>query len=376
MAYIPLFNIFFTPPPSGVVIVGVAYKLKTDPDVIGSYTTVTTSLGVNPDGSIVGGPFYINGLADNTEYTVMVFTQCGNYKQDIMSRPGTSGTTTSTTSTSTTSTTSTSTSSTTTTTTTALAQINYTYTETNLGAGIFGYAHGPASGEESGYTAFTNNTSGTFFLPEADDMKIRILPDFGNPYGGVSNYRIKVSNAGSGTVLYDSTATGSLETPQIATVAGSVYLIEAFADYVIPASTTTTSTTTLAPATTTTTSTTTLATTSTTSSTTTSTTTRNAVFINGCYNISGGQRVGSFFANKPVNTNITINYTINGTAVGGGAKTESGTAVILAGTTDIVQTASSNWLTMTSGTIDSIAPTVSGLYDYSFFGPMNMCSDT
>lgn len=100
MGYIILYDVSFisiAAQTSGVI----SYRLTSDPDVPGSYTTVG-SRTFNTDGSIVGGPVTIPSLAAGN-YTVKIVLACGEEFSKTVNVPVAPTTTTTTTSTTTTS---------------------------------------------------------------------------------------------------------------------------------------------------------------------------------------------------------------------------------------------------------------------------------
>src|SRR5688572_22000125 len=104
MGFIVLTHISFTTPPTVVQVGDIFYKLESDPDVPGSYTEAFSNVSFNTDGTIVGGPRTITGLANGTAYTVKVQLDCGaGYWTKNINIPAATTTTTTTTSTSTTS---------------------------------------------------------------------------------------------------------------------------------------------------------------------------------------------------------------------------------------------------------------------------------
>lgn len=76
MATITLTNAAFAATPGANQTVTVRYRLTSDPDVPGSYITVTTTAVVQPNGAFVT-PVIISGLLSNTSYTVWVSNNCG-----------------------------------------------------------------------------------------------------------------------------------------------------------------------------------------------------------------------------------------------------------------------------------------------------------
>ena len=96
MGYIRLTNVTFSPAPSGDVTVTVKYRLTSDPDVPGSYTTVTTTATVNSSG-VFTPTVSIGGLTDGVSYTVVVTPNCGGAGASGTVTAGTTTTTTTTT---------------------------------------------------------------------------------------------------------------------------------------------------------------------------------------------------------------------------------------------------------------------------------------
>lgn len=111
MGYIIIDHITFNPIPSVPVVVTIAYRLTSSPDVNANYITVSSSVFVNPNGTFVAGPITITGLLDDTMYTIRIRVNCNGFtfKKNIPTVPQGITTTTSTTSTSTSSTTTTTT---------------------------------------------------------------------------------------------------------------------------------------------------------------------------------------------------------------------------------------------------------------------------
>lgn len=62
-------------PMTGVII---RYRLTADPDVIGSYTLVTSTAVILTNGNFQDAPIQITGLDPDTSYTVWVKPECGN----------------------------------------------------------------------------------------------------------------------------------------------------------------------------------------------------------------------------------------------------------------------------------------------------------
>jgi hypothetical protein len=79
MAGITILSVTFSPMPVTDQLVSVHYKLGSDPDVTGSYTHVTPSTTVHPDGTLAPS-VDIPGLTPGVTYTVKVMPLCGgNY---------------------------------------------------------------------------------------------------------------------------------------------------------------------------------------------------------------------------------------------------------------------------------------------------------
>lgn len=74
-AQITLTNATFNTTPAINQIVTVKYRLGSDPDVDGSYTTVTTTAPITPAG-VFSPPVVISGLLNNTSYVVKVINNC------------------------------------------------------------------------------------------------------------------------------------------------------------------------------------------------------------------------------------------------------------------------------------------------------------
>lgn len=81
MGHIRIDSIPLSPVPAASKQVTVKYRLTSAPDVDGSYTLATT-LTIQPDGSFIGSPYYIEGLLDETSYTVRAKTTCGGGQFD------------------------------------------------------------------------------------------------------------------------------------------------------------------------------------------------------------------------------------------------------------------------------------------------------
>lgn len=128
MGYIRVTAVTFSTPPSGIISVTIEYRLTSDPDIPGSYTTAGTGIPVNTDGTLVS-PFNITGLTDGVSYTVKITPQCGGGSDQEAFITGITTTTTTSTTTSTSSTTTTTTA-TPTTTTTSTTQAPTTTTTT------------------------------------------------------------------------------------------------------------------------------------------------------------------------------------------------------------------------------------------------------
>jgi hypothetical protein len=82
MASITITNITFSSIPAGNQTVAIYYRLATSADVSGSYTLVTSSQLVRPDGVLIDGsdtptPLIIPSLSDGTDYIVKVVPACG-----------------------------------------------------------------------------------------------------------------------------------------------------------------------------------------------------------------------------------------------------------------------------------------------------------
>ncbi|MFX1709073.1 hypothetical protein PV783_34215 [Chitinophaga sp. CC14] len=77
MAKINLTKLVWDNPPSAAQLCTVAYRKTADPDIPGSYTTVSSAVTVNTDGTIPGG-LAITGLATETSYTVKASDNCGS----------------------------------------------------------------------------------------------------------------------------------------------------------------------------------------------------------------------------------------------------------------------------------------------------------
>ncbi len=80
MPNINLNNVSFPGDPPGANMTGVTirWRLTSDPDVIGSYTTHTNAAVILTNGNFQGAPIVIPVPDYNTSYTVWVFTTCGN----------------------------------------------------------------------------------------------------------------------------------------------------------------------------------------------------------------------------------------------------------------------------------------------------------
>jgi hypothetical protein len=76
MAKITITNLTWTLAPSVAQICTVSYRLTSLPDSPGNYTIVSTTVSVNPDGSLAS-PLNITGLANETSYTVKAVNNCG-----------------------------------------------------------------------------------------------------------------------------------------------------------------------------------------------------------------------------------------------------------------------------------------------------------
>ena len=74
-------------PMTGVII---RYRITSDPDVLGSYTTVTNSAVILVNGNFQGAPIVVNVPDYNETYTVWVKTQCGNGFKKEFETPGAS----------------------------------------------------------------------------------------------------------------------------------------------------------------------------------------------------------------------------------------------------------------------------------------------
>ena len=74
-AQITLTTATFNTPTGANQIVTVKYRLGSDPDVDGSYTTVTTTAPITPDGNFTP-PVVITGLLTGTAYVVKVINNC------------------------------------------------------------------------------------------------------------------------------------------------------------------------------------------------------------------------------------------------------------------------------------------------------------
>lgn len=77
-------------PAAPITDVVIKYRLTSDPDVSGSYTTFTTTAVINTDGTLQGAPVIISGLLFNTSYTVWIKPPCGNgfKKAFVTAAPG------------------------------------------------------------------------------------------------------------------------------------------------------------------------------------------------------------------------------------------------------------------------------------------------
>ena len=77
MASITITNIIFSPVPSGNQLVSVYYRLATDPDITASYTLVTNSQLVLPNGEL-SPSLVIDSLDEGTDYVIKVLPKCGS----------------------------------------------------------------------------------------------------------------------------------------------------------------------------------------------------------------------------------------------------------------------------------------------------------